>query len=305
MVRIASGKRRASSRDSVRRVGVGAAPGERASRRFEREIVAAQTDGGGRLASRFRALADHRVRYGVLRAVQAGQFGEVRLARRRDAPAKLLVRFRDTAAEGRYARLPVGRPRPFRFREGRVQLARHRRRVVVDKRQDVGHLAEARCDRSLAARASSSTFLASSNWFSAVSVAHEIQPGREEPGIESYGFAKRRDRLLILPERPRRAPEAVERDRFSRIRGRPGSGKLESLVPRLSGIAVVAPRDEVPFAFTHAVPQFEGPARPLRRECRLPGVGVRAGELRHGRGQSSDRARWPVSGAESTRGAGR
>ena len=95
----------------VRRLGIGAAPGKRATRRFEREIVAAQTDGRGRLASRFRALADHRVRDGVLRAVQAGQFGEVRLARRRDAPAKLLVCFLDVAAKGRYARLPVGRPR--------------------------------------------------------------------------------------------------------------------------------------------------------------------------------------------------
>src|SRR5207237_4291247 len=108
-----------------------------------------------------------------------------------------------------------------------------------------------------------------------------IQPGREEPGIESYGFSKRCDRLLILPERPGGAAQTVERGRFSRIRIRPGSSKLVSLVPCLSGIAVVTPRDHVPFAFTHAVPQFESPPRPLRRECRLPGVGVRTGKLRH------------------------
>ena len=92
-------------------VGVGVTPGKRACRRFEREIIAAQMDGGGRLASRFRTLANHRVRYGVLRAIQAGKFGEVCLAGYRDTPAKLFVCLRNVAAKCRYAWLPVGRPR--------------------------------------------------------------------------------------------------------------------------------------------------------------------------------------------------
>ena len=108
----------------------------------------------------------------------------------------------------------------------------------------------------------------------------EIRHGRNEPGIEPHRFPERRDGLLILPERPGRQPEAVERERFSRIRRGPRSRELESLVPRLDGVAVVAPRDEVPLAFAHAIAEVEGPARPLRRERRLTGVGVDPGQQR-------------------------
>ena len=66
------------------------------------------------------------------------------------------------------------------------------------------------------------------------------------------------DRPAMLAERCQREPEAVEPGRFSRICSRPGSGKLQSLVPRLRGIAVIAPRNDIPFAFTDAVPKFEG-----------------------------------------------
>ena len=56
---------------------VGTTPGKRAPRGSDCEIIAAQTNGHGRLVARLRTLADHGVGDGVLRAVEAGQFREV------------------------------------------------------------------------------------------------------------------------------------------------------------------------------------------------------------------------------------
>jgi len=75
-----------------------------------------------------------------------------------------------------------------------------------------------------------------------------------------------------VPQPPRRQPKAVEGERFSRIRHGPRARELESFVPRLDGVAVIAPRDEIPLTFGHAIAVVEGSPRPLWRQRRLTGV---------------------------------
>ena len=122
VVRMASGKRRASSFDRSDASAAAPHQARARARRLERGVVAAQPDCRRGFASRLGALPDHGMRRRVLRAVVAGQFREVRLGRRRDAPAKLLVRLRDLPAKRRDARLPVGRPGALRFGQRRVPV---------------------------------------------------------------------------------------------------------------------------------------------------------------------------------------
>src|SRR6185503_14674794 len=106
---------------------------------------------------------------------------------------------------------------------------------------------------------------------------------RHEPGVETDGFAERSDGLLELTERAGCDAQTVERERFARVRGGPGLAEFEGLVPGLSGVDVIAPRNEETLAIAHAVAQLEGSPRIRRRLCVLIGVGVHTREqrLRH------------------------
>jgi hypothetical protein len=83
----------------------------------------------------------------------------------------------------------------------------------------------------------------------------EVGDRRQELRVEPHRFLKRFDRPIVLAEIDVRRAEAVERECLPGIRQRPRLGQLERLVPRLRRVAVVAPRNEEPFALAHAVLQ--------------------------------------------------
>ena len=115
------------------------------------------------------------------------------------------------AAESRYPRPPVGRPWPFRSGEGCIKFARHDGRIVYDECEHVCLSPK----RDVVEPGGARILEHFPGLVELVQLGErrgEIRDWREELRIKPYRFPKRQDGLLILPERPRREPEAVERE---------------------------------------------------------------------------------------------
>jgi hypothetical protein len=70
-------------------------------------------------------------------------------------------------------------------------------------------------------------------------------------------LAKWLNGLIKLSKPNQRGAEAIERERFTRIRGCPRPRQLQRLVPRLNRVTVIPPRNEEPLALADAVAQLE------------------------------------------------
>ena len=108
----------------------------------------------------------------------------------------------------------------------------------------------------------------------------DVAVRRNETRIQAHRFAERLHRALVLSERARREPQAVERKRFARVRLRPRRAQLERFVPGLRRVHVVAPRNEIALALADAIAQLERSLRDRRGLRRSSCVAIDGSEQR-------------------------
>src|SRR5205814_1627663 len=102
--------------------------------------------------------------------------------------------------------------------------------------------------------------------------------GRRELRVEADRLTQRLGRLIEIAETDQRRAKCVERERLTRIRGRPEARQLQRLVVVLDRVAVIAPRDEESFTLAHPIAKLERLFGVCRGERRLSGVRVHARE---------------------------
>ena len=258
-----------------------AAQRERAARAIERAGVAAERKAGQDLGLRFVALPDRRMHLGVFDRQLRGDLLEVPGPGSVDAAAVLVVRAVDMPAESQRMRLPAERRIGGAHADRRRQLPLHRLRVALDERHQER---QAPCASELEVTVGSLTqdLARFGQAIEREQRCREVRVGGDELGIEPDRLAQRRYRMLELAEANQRVAQAVERERFARVRGGPGARQFQRLVPRLQRVTVVAPRDEELLAVADLVAQLERFARHLWRERLLTGVRVHLGQQRVG-----------------------